>query len=233
MKGFFRFTILLGLFIPLPLYASAWQGVFSASGAFSQVLLPPRAPGDFASLRSARPWSSGLLPAILIHASAAWPWVVVLVGLGLHSVEPELEEDAALLTGPRGVLVHFTLPRLAPWLVASAVWVGLLTFTEITVSDVTLVRTYAEEVYTQKVMGNDDDLARAVATALPPAAAICLGIWFLMGWWERAMPPVQSGIGECTTADSACQCQNHALLRDFRDFVLLGRPHRQPSLESG
>ncbi|HEV8062342.1 MAG TPA: hypothetical protein VGP68_20860 [Gemmataceae bacterium] len=193
MKGFFRFAILLGLFIPLPLYASAWQGLFSASGAFSQMLLPPPASaGDFASLRSARPWSSGLLPAILIHASAAWPWVVVLVGLGLRSVEPELEEDAALLTGPRGVLIYFTLPRLAPWLVAAAVWVGLLTFTEITVSDVTLVRTYAEEVYTQKVLGNDDDLARAVATALPPAAAICLGVWFLMGWWERAMPPVQS-----------------------------------------
>ena len=193
LRGFFRFAILLGLFIPLPLYASAWQGLFSASGAFSQVLLPPPAPpGDFASLRSARPWSSGLLPAILIHASAAWPWVVVLVALGLRSVEPELEEDTALLTSPRGVLFHFTLPRLAPWLTAAAVWVGLLTFTEITVSDLTLVRTYAEEVYTQKVQGNEDDLARAVATALPPALIICVGVWFMMVWWERALPPVQS-----------------------------------------
>ena len=193
VRGFFRFAILLGLFIPLPLYASAWQGIFSASGVFSQILVPPPASvAEFASLRSARPWSSGLLPAVLIHASAAWPWVVVLVGLGLRSVEPELEEDAALLMAPSRVFLHFTLPRMAPWLTAAAVWVGLLTFTEITVSDLTLLRTYAEEVYTQKVMGNEDDLARAVATALPPAALICVGVWFLMGWWERSLPPVQS-----------------------------------------
>src|SRR5437899_1074128 len=55
-KSFFRFAILLGLFIPLPLYASAWQGLFSASGAFTQALAPPPAKNvDFASLRSARP----------------------------------------------------------------------------------------------------------------------------------------------------------------------------------
>src|SRR5205807_516883 len=137
------------------------------------------------SLRSARPWSSGLLPAVLIHASAAWPWVVVLIALGLRSVEPQLEEDASLLLSPTGVFMKFTIRRLIPWLVVAAVWVGLLTFTEITVSDVTLVRTYAEEVYTQKVSGNEDDLARAVATALPPAVACSIGIWFLMGWWEK------------------------------------------------
>lgn len=192
-KGFFRFAILLGLFIPLPLYASAWQGLFSASGAFSQALAPLPAKGvDFASVRSARPWSSGLLPAVLIHASAAWPWVVVIVGLGLRSVEPNLEEDASLCTGRTGVLFRFTLRRLVPWLVLATVWIGLLSFTEITVSDLTLVRTYAEEVYTQKVLGNEDDLARAVATALPPALAVCFGIWLLMGWWERTLPPADS-----------------------------------------
>jgi iron(III) transport system permease protein len=192
-KSYFRFAVLLSLFIPLPLYASAWQGVFSASGVFSQVLAPlPARSVDFAALRSARPWSSGLLPAVLIHASAAWPWVAVLVALGLRSIEPQLEEDASLLTSQAGVLWHFTLRRLTPWLVVSAVWVALLTFTEITVSDVTLIRTYAEEVYTQKVMGNEDDLARAVATALPAALAACIGIWLLMGWWERTLPPVES-----------------------------------------
>jgi iron(III) transport system permease protein len=192
-KACFRFAILLGLFVPLPLYASAWQGLFSASGVFTQMLLPPlAAPADFASLRSARPWSSGLLPAVLIHASAAWPWVAVLVSLGLRQVEPELEEDASLSAGPVAVLCRFTLRRLAPWLVAAAAWVALLTFTEITVSDVTLVRTFAEEVYTQKVMGNDADLARAVAASLPPAALLCIGIWFLMSWWEQTFPPVDS-----------------------------------------
>ncbi len=192
-KACFRFAILLGLFVPLPLYASAWQGLFSASGAFTQMLLPPLAAGgDFASMRSARPWSSGLLPAVLIHASAAWPWVAVLVSLGLRQIEPELEEDASLIAGPAGVLCRFTLRRLAPWLAAAAAWVALLTFTEITVSDVTLVRTFAEEVYTQKVMGNDADLARAVAATLPPAALLCVGIWFMMSWWERTFPPVNS-----------------------------------------
>ena len=43
LRRWFHFAVLLGLFIPLPLYASAWQGVFSASGVFTQLLLPPPA----------------------------------------------------------------------------------------------------------------------------------------------------------------------------------------------
>jgi iron(III) transport system permease protein len=224
-KGAFRFGILLGLFVPLPLYASAWQGLFSASGAFTQLLVPPPAPGaDFAALRSARPWSSGLMPAILIHASAAWPWVVVLIGLGLRQVEPELEEDAALDAGPLGVLFHFTFRRLAPWLVGSGVWVALLTFTEITVSDVTLVRTFAEEVYTQKVMGNDADLARAVAAALPPSALLCLGIWYMMNWWERTLPPSLSSSANARPLTLSCRKWLLLATASFAVLVFLGIP---------
>jgi len=64
---------------------------------------------------------------------------------------------------------RFTLPRLLPWLVAAAVWVGLLAFTEITVADMAQVRTLAEEVYTQSVAGDANALARATAVAVPPA----------------------------------------------------------------
>ena len=188
-KGFFRFLTLLALFIPLPLYASAWQVAFSSANVFAQRLaVPSPQVTDVALLQVGRPWSVGLTPAILVHAVAAVPWVVVLLGLGLRAVEPELEEDAILATNPWTVFWRFTLPRLLPWLVAATVWVGLIAFTEITVADMAQVRTLAEEVYTQSVMGDADALARATAVAVPPALLIALLVMLSMTWWERSLP---------------------------------------------
>ena len=55
------------MFVPLPLFALAWQAV---GGGW-------------------RPWTQGLVPAAFVHAMAALPWVVWLTGLGLARVEPE------------------------------------------------------------------------------------------------------------------------------------------------
>ena len=65
--------------------------------------------------------------------------------------------------------------RSAAAIAAAALWVGLQTATEITITDVMQVRTYAEEVYTQMVApdasaggpSQDDMVARAVAAAAP------------------------------------------------------------------
>ena len=45
-----------------------------------------------------------------------------------------------------------TLPRARGAVLAAAAWVALLTAHEITVTDMTQVRTFAEEVYTQFVL---------------------------------------------------------------------------------
>src|SRR5437870_1865636 len=77
-----------------------------------------------------------------------------------------------------------TLPRAAPLIGAAAAWVAIQAATEITITDMMQVRTFAEEVYTQFArpdpgpLDSHDVLARAVACAVPPAllTALLLGV---------------------------------------------------------
>ncbi len=187
-RGFFRFLTILTLFIPLPLIASAWQATLGTSG-----LLPLH-------MWSATPWAQGMFPAIWVHAVAGLPWVIWLAGQGLCWVERELEEDALLVTTPWGVFWHVTLPRCRASLFAAGLWIALQTATEITVTDMMGVRTFAEEVYRQFVQpdialssgGSRDVLARAMAVSVPGIALT----WLLVVWaarrWERNLPPMET-----------------------------------------
>src|SRR5688500_8302738 len=117
-----RALIGLAMFVPLPLFALAWQSV---GGGW-------------------RPWTQGLLPAAFIHAMAALPWVVWLTGLGLSRVEPELEEDARTVLPAAAVLWRVSLRQAAPAVGLAAAWVALQAAGEITVTDLGMVRTFAE-----------------------------------------------------------------------------------------
>jgi iron(III) transport system permease protein len=158
-----RSALAVGLFVPLPLFALAWQAV--GGGGW-------------------RPWTQGLLWAALVHAAAALPWVVWLTGLGLRRVEPELEEDALTAMPAARVLWHVSLRRAAPAIGLAAVWVVLQTAGEITVTDLAVVRTFAEEVYTQFVTAGPDALGRAVAVSIPATLLTVLAVAALMRRWE-------------------------------------------------
>src|SRR5947209_8782844 len=71
-----------------------------------------------------KPWAQGTWPAIWVHAVAALPWVVWLVGQGLCWVERELEEDGLLVGAPWWVFWHVTLPRSRATLFAAGLWVA-------------------------------------------------------------------------------------------------------------
>jgi iron(III) transport system permease protein len=99
------------------------------------------------------PWLDGWRAAIWVHALASVPWVVVIVGAGLHTVEAEFEEDAATLIPPLLVIWHVTLRRAAPALIVACIWVAIVAAVEISATDFFQVRTFAEEVYTQAALG--------------------------------------------------------------------------------
>src|SRR5207244_2525550 len=90
---------------------------------------------------------TGLWGAAWIHAMAAVPWVVVMVGAAVSSVEPELEEDCLLVAGPLVTVWRVTLARSVAALTAAALFVAVLTTGEMAVTDLLLVRSYAEVVY--------------------------------------------------------------------------------------
>jgi iron(III) transport system permease protein len=200
LRGLFRFLVLLTLFVPLPLFTSGWQAVLGSGGWLPlDVWNPPRDPAaGFTSGGNVwTPWGQGIGSAVWIQAVAALPWVVLLVGQGLCWVERELEEDALTAAGAGRVLTRVTLPRCGAAIGMAAVWVALLTATEITVSDVMQVRTFAEEVYTQFVVpdpvlpgeGPAGPLARSVAVALPFVLAAALLLVGMAGVFERRIPP--------------------------------------------
>jgi iron(III) transport system permease protein len=132
------------LLVPLYVVTGAWDAGFGIQGWHTLVTNPHLAH---------EPWLDGWRAAIWVHALAAVPWVVLIVGAGLRTVEAELEEDAATFTTPLRVIWHVTLRRAAPALVVACIWVAVVAAVEISVTDFFQVRTFAEEVYTQAALG--------------------------------------------------------------------------------
>ncbi len=98
--------LLAMLFVPLYLQAAAWEAGFGLQGWYT-------------ALAGGNVLLEGWRGAIAIHTLAAIPWVVLIVGVGLLLVEPELEEAALLDGTPGQVFRRVTLPRAAPSLGAA------------------------------------------------------------------------------------------------------------------
>lgn len=128
------------LFVPLYLHAAAWEAGFGVQGWFSR-------------LTGAPPLVDGWRGAVWVHAVAAVPWVVLIAGAGFWLVEPELEEQALLDAGPGTVFLRVTMPGALVSIGVAALWIVIVTAGEITVTDLFVVRTYAEEIYTRTAVG--------------------------------------------------------------------------------
>jgi iron(III) transport system permease protein len=194
-RRFWWLLTVLTLFVPLPLFASAWQAALGAGGWLPVALWSRVVAGD-PDISSTgfvwKPWAQGLGAAIWVHAMAALPWVILIVGQGLTWVERELEEDALTAAGPWRVFWRVTLPRSRAAIGAAALWVVLPIATEITVTDVMQVRTFAEEVYTQLVVGDRAALMRSVAVALPGVVLTGLLLVAMARRLERTLPALES-----------------------------------------
>jgi len=162
----------MAVFVPMPLHAAAWIGAFGNLGRAQAILGAPLLVG----------WPG----AAFVHAMAALPWVVLLAGVGLRSVEPALEESALLdLPGWR-VVARITLRRAVGAIAGASLAVAVLTAGDMTVTDLLVVRTYAEEVYLQ--YGLRGPGAAASAVVLPPLAVLGIAILLAARALLRADP---------------------------------------------
>ncbi len=144
--------ILLTAFVPLPLHATAWLGAFGNAGR-SQAM-------------GSRPILVGWWGAVVVHALAALPWVVLITTLGLRAVERELEESALLDLHPWRVLFAVSLRRSMAMVLAAALATAVLTSGDMTITDLLQVRSYAEEAYLAYSLGQGPGGAAAVALPL-------------------------------------------------------------------
>jgi iron(III) transport system permease protein len=201
LRGLFRFLTILTLFVPLPLFASAWQAALGSGGWLAAPFWTAASPGDPDAAVTGivwKAWGVGLTAAVWIHTVAALPWVVLLVGQGLCWVERELEEEALTAAPPGRVLWRVTLPRARFALAGAALWVALQAASEISVTDMFQVRTFAEEVYTQLVapeivLGDPTGMtsvARAVAVSVPSVLLTWGLVAVALHAWEKRLPPL-------------------------------------------
>lgn len=164
-----RVGLLLAAFVPLPVYALAWQTVLGG-------WLPPirLSPGEVAW----RPWAAGLLPAAWVHATAAIPWVAWAVASAVRRTDTDVEDEARVSGGVRAVVRFVLLPRSLTAALLAGAWVAAQPLTEIAVTDAMMVRSAAEEVYTELLI-DGAGLSAAVAAAVPVwLAAGLAGLWF-------------------------------------------------------
>lgn len=164
------------LALPLYLQAAAWDAAVGRQGWIGPML----------GLGGA-PLFDGWTAAIAYHAIASWPWVTLIVGLGLRGVEPELV-DAALLDGPPTLAARTVLlPRVRGSLWIAAAWVVAQVSGEMTITDMFRIRTFAEVLYSDFAL--DPDPARAAFRLAPGVgliALLVLGMLCLAAPWHAA-----------------------------------------------
>lgn len=114
----------------------------------------------------------------LVHALSYLPIATLLIGMGLRTVAAEYEE-AALVdgAGPAAMLWRVTLRLAGGGGAAAFVLVVLWVTTDYSVADLLMVRTFAEEVYTQfRLVGG---AAQASLVALPQTLLLAALLWLL------------------------------------------------------
>jgi len=149
------------LFVPLYVQAAAWQAAVGQGGWL-------------AAVDDRGPWLAGWRGAIWVHGMAATAWVVLFVGAALKNIPRELEEESLQDASAGRVLWRVSLKRAMGGLLAAALWIAVVCTSEITVTDLFQVRTFAEEIYTVASLGTLDVLpqpeevaATTVASPLP------------------------------------------------------------------
>jgi iron(III) transport system permease protein len=166
-----RMLFVIGLATPLPITTVAWHVV--RLGQWS-------------------PFAQGLFPAALLHALAGLPWVILIVDAGMSSCDPALDDDARLHVGPFTRALQVTLPNVRGFVVLAALWVAAQTASEIVITDMLQVRTFAEEVYTQAVAPATESstaaetaVARAVAATMPLPLILIVVVLFTVKRFRR------------------------------------------------
>jgi iron(III) transport system permease protein len=132
------------LFVPLYLHTSGWDAAFGRLGWYTTAVTGLR-----------EPWLASWRGAIFVHAMYAIPWASCLLAVLFRHGDRELEEAALLEAGPLQVFRTVTLPQLAGPIAIAAAWIFVITAGEMTVTNIYLVPTYAEEVYNYYAAGAD------------------------------------------------------------------------------
>jgi iron(III) transport system permease protein len=173
------FLMLASAFTPLAVFCGGWQSCI----------------GPYGFIRAASPGmpTVGGWPAVLaLHSAAALPWAVGIIAVGVRRVSTSLEESALLDAGPLTVVQTVTLPQVRPSLVLAALLAAAPVIADMTATDLFLVRTLAEEVYTQ--LAHSETGERTTTLAIAPLAVLTAMLLAnaLLRWRDSCLRPLHS-----------------------------------------
>lgn len=140
LRRLFIGGFMLAACIPLHIVATCWMALFGLNF-----------------------WMYSPLGASWINGIAYIPMTALITGVCFATGDRDLEEVAALETGRRGVFWHVVLPHGGWGIVMASIVVTVLSLWDITVTDVLMVRSFAEEVFTQFQLGAGPWTAAAVS----------------------------------------------------------------------
>ena len=160
--------------VPMPVVAAAWLAACGIQGWLTPLLKPAFA---VAGLR----FSVYTVPgAAWIMGTAYAPLVALITGMAACVVPRVLEEDGLLDASRLVVALRVTLWQCMPGIMVAAVVVLALCAAEMAVTDVLVIRTFAEEVYTEFQLSGQT--AKIVAMSAPSTLTLTLCIALVLGW---------------------------------------------------
>lgn len=134
---------LVPLFIPPHVHAIAWIYLFGPQGSMNAGLM------DILHLQQPPLSLYSVTGAAVILFLSYFPILVLVTLTGLQSMNVRLEESASLQHGPMHVLRKITLPLMAPYIAAGAIFVFIFSFFNYGVPSMLRVPSFPVEIFTR------------------------------------------------------------------------------------
>jgi iron(III) transport system permease protein len=164
------------LFMPLYLQLTGWDAALGKLGWWT-----------LWCGRSVPPLLQGFRAVVLLHTIYAIPWASLLMAAQFRVGQRVWEEQALLEGTPHQVFRRITWPQCRGGVWLAAVWIMLLTIGEMTVTNIYLVRTYTENVYSH--FAASGDLSSIVPHAIPlVCTTLALLLVAFVGLQDLPMP---------------------------------------------
>ncbi len=130
LRGFFKMSLLIPLFVSPYILAVAWKDLFFA-------------------LTGNTAYISSYAGVIIVLTLVFTPLAMLITGSALSNIDRQLEESGLMITGFRKVVFRITVPIVKPALMTSFVLIFIFSISEFSVPAFFGVRVFTTEIFTQ------------------------------------------------------------------------------------
>lgn len=176
-RSFFGLAYLTPLLIPPYMQAIVWGRLLANNGPINDFLMS-------AWNLTEAPFEVHSIPgAAFVLGFAYFPFVTLLAGSGLKSMDGRYEEAARLQSGTFRTLTRITLPLIRPHVIAGSIFVFVFSIIDFGVPDILRVRTYPTEIFIQFSALYDERAAILLSLPLMLVAAVLISVqvWAMRG----------------------------------------------------